>query len=261
MSTQHINDRLGPGGLNEVVTTYTDPSTGQTVLVGADGAVYAAMPLVGGNVVANVNLRTGLFSSLIDLSGGASEVSRPSDVDVLILHNGNPNQAKTIYRTGQIGTIASFTVGSNTGATAIPTGTDGGALLVAATAADRLDTFGNAISAGLDVFTVPSSPSRPAFVSIELAVKFGASAVGTVRSITLQRDLDGLGSWSNVSTTANITATAVSASQVLRGTLAGKISITDGEVGNFRLLCKQDSGADMTVNLQFMEARIYRFDR
>lgn len=42
MSTQHINDRLGPGGLNEVVTTYTDPSTGATSLVGAGSKIVRA---------------------------------------------------------------------------------------------------------------------------------------------------------------------------------------------------------------------------
>lgn len=53
-NTISINDRLGPGGLNEVVTTYTDPSTGQTVLVGGDGklmpfaSVSARAPLKNG---------------------------------------------------------------------------------------------------------------------------------------------------------------------------------------------------------------------
>ena len=116
-NSEQINDYLGPGGLSSVAVVQTDAS-GNTVLLGPDGP-YAALPLdANGNVIANINHRTGYLNSLLLLTGGDGEIAKATDANALVVYDGQPLGGKAFYRSTKIaevhvhGTIAALTGGT-----------------------------------------------------------------------------------------------------------------------------------------------------
>ena len=68
-------------------TSYSTTGTGTTLAL-SDSPVFT------GNVNANVNLRSGLLSGLLQLAGGASEIGYATDSTALVKFNGSAGQAK-----------------------------------------------------------------------------------------------------------------------------------------------------------------------
>lgn len=98
LNTSSINDRLGPGGLENVATLSTDVN-GNTVLVGGYGNNYAALPLdPSGYPIANLIPRRNTLTELLtNTAGGVGEISEATDWDALVLHNGVVGGAKVLY--------------------------------------------------------------------------------------------------------------------------------------------------------------------
>lgn len=100
-----ISGRRNPaGGLLEIVF---------------EGNSYAAIPLdENGNAMANVNHRTGTLAALLALAGGDGEISKATDIDAIVVHNGVALEAKAYHRSSKIaelhvhGTIASLVGGT-----------------------------------------------------------------------------------------------------------------------------------------------------
>lgn len=102
----------------------TQINTGGSVsLEGPDGTKYAALPVdANGNIIANVNHRTGAIADLLTLSGGDGEIGVATDVAALVRFNGVAGQAVAFYA-AQRRESATFLAGTgvvNTGASWIP---------------------------------------------------------------------------------------------------------------------------------------------
>lgn len=86
---------VGFGAYSNEARLSTDLS-GNTVLVGAGGTEMLTFD-ANGNIVANVNHRTGHVANLLTLDGGKGEVSSADDMAALVLHTGVAGGARAIY--------------------------------------------------------------------------------------------------------------------------------------------------------------------
>lgn len=132
-----LSNRPNPGSK---LALYMDTDTGvmyrwtgaayQAVNFSADGTYipdptgsnpygFALLPLdASGNIIANVNHRTGHLADLLTLAGGDGEISVADDADAFVAHTGTALEARAFYRSSKIaelhvhGTIASLVGGT-----------------------------------------------------------------------------------------------------------------------------------------------------
>jgi Major tropism determinant N-terminal domain len=82
-----------------------NPSTGFAETE-VDGSTFLALPKQGPNARANVNLRTGTFSQLATLVGGAGEVAVCTDQNALFVYDGVSAGGNVYRQPSQIGVAA-----------------------------------------------------------------------------------------------------------------------------------------------------------
>lgn len=150
------------------VTTKTNPD-GSTSLVGPDGAILEIDE--NGNLIAQVNHRTGLLADLLTLDGGNGELSVPTDAVGVVRHTGVVGQAKLIGGMPLIGWCEALVAGSVT--------TGAGGVLTTITTA----TLQGAMTHSAGILSVPIPTGKRCLWEIILQSEYAANASGTHRTI------------------------------------------------------------------------------
>lgn len=136
-----------------------------------------------GNIIANVNLRTGALDTLLTLAGGAGEVGVATDVDALVRYTGVQGEAKAFYQNkltarAGLGVTSTDTDATSTVFTPLALNDDDG----------KMQMFGAPViwTAGAPTEIVLPVITGAYGISVSGLFVFGANATGTVRRVRLE---------------------------------------------------------------------------
>lgn len=140
-----------------------------------------------GNVIANVNHRTGTLAALLSLDGGDGEISVATDALALVRHNGVSGGAKAFYagRRMEMMGLAAAVATVNTGATTW-------------TPYTTLYSIQSAPSWWDETTAVFNIPSWAVFFTLDWGMSWGVDASGTLRRMRLESSIDGGTTWYQV---------------------------------------------------------------
>lgn len=227
-------------------------ANGNTVLVGADGEEYAALPVdANGNIVANVALRKDTLANLLLVADAADgEIAVATDADVLVRYLGSPSVGTVFGRTTEVGSL--YIAGA---VTMVGSGEDTKLQFSYPVASNSY--FLGLFSDANDWFTLP-----PASVATHFEINcnaLGNATGGTLRELALQVDSSSAGDgtlWANMRRfSLPVTAGVVNPTVGLNlfsviGSSAGK---------KMRLVAKQDSGSSSFYVEHSAMIRFHRF--
>lgn len=198
----------------------------------------AALPQdANGNIIANVNHRTGLLASLLGLGGGAGEIAVATDFDALVRYTGVVGEAKAFYRQ---------TLLSDAGNPAVSGATTPGGNLNAVVIYPVFDV--DAYDDPYGVFTSTGQILIPAGVTryeIQGTFVFAASTSGVSRRVTLQVETSvGSGSWGALS---NITEKNRNTTYTVPVSFRFVSKVYGGGQTSLRLVVSDDSASGLVV--------------
>lgn len=164
-------------------------SRAEDVLI-AGGAISAHLFSLlfddAGNLIANVNLRTGHLADLLLIEGGDGEVAVADDVDALVVYKGTPGVGKAYYM-GKESLRCIVSSATSNIVTATPTTLKLTSVLSGtASVADLVNEY----------FILPASGFTEFYVEVNLS---GVSGDGTYRKLVLEAEsTPGAGDWNPI---------------------------------------------------------------
>ena len=192
-----------------------------------------------GNILANVNHRTGTLASLTGITGGNGEIGVVTDYQAFVKYNGLANQAKPFFRgSAPIGTIILKTTGNQS----IPTGTLTPVTMQSMTTRGYVppevtfDSVNNAINIASGDLTIANKYVME--ISSQLSFT-GVATPGTYRRVGLGFSFDGI-TWYPISSKAD--PAIASQVQVVEAKYSLANNFAPFANTKYRVEAQQDSG-------------------